>query len=827
MSIKAKIKKQTGKIKHAWEYAEKTVKKLKDPYWMARCNYITYYETLPIEEHTILLESQSATKLNGNIFYLIKYLASSEQYSGYKIYVSSWGRYRKSFDTLLQRYGIENVHIVTYSSDEYVRLLASAKYLVNDVTFPFYYIKKEGQVYLNTWHGTPLKTLGKSVKNEITIGNVQKNFLAADYLLYPNEFMKNVMIRDNMLENISRNSSILAGYPRNEVFFDDERRSQVREEMDLQEMRVYAYLPTWRGTSGNIGNSRNDAYLLYFLYEMDRRLNDDEVLYLNLHPLAMHAKNVVSIKGMRHIRFFPSSYETYDFLNIADVLITDYSSVFFDFACTRKKIVLFPYDKEEYLADRGMYFSMDEFPFPQVFDIPTLVEELRSEKRYEDEEFLRRFTPYDGIDASQKLCDFILLGEENGLTAEKIPDNGKENVLLYAGDLGQNGVTASLRSLLNHVDTGKRNYIISFCHGSAKKNAAQLFTFHPDVSFLAIAEYADLTILDRTARKLFRMRRMKAESYMEKLGKRFDQEWLRAYGNARIDMAIQFSGYGDEIILLYSRFLNNGIFVHSDMLSEIKTRGNQRYDVLRYAYQHYRQVAVVSEDIVPPTVEISGKEENVSVVHNLIDYQRILEKGEEEIALDPQTKCSVSREYFDEVIHSSAPKFINIGRFSPEKGHDRLVDAFARFLSEHPDAYLIIMGGNTRNGGYGKLLAKVRDMGLEERVILLLKVSNPYPILKACDYFIMSSFYEGLPMTLFEADIFRKPIASTDVKGPRGLFSQYGGRLVEDSEDGVYQGLEMLYGQEVPLLNINYEEYNRQCVEEFERILGEAGSISK
>ena len=51
------------------------------------------------------------------------------------------------------------------------------------------------------------------------------------------------------------------------------------------------------------------------------------------------------------------------------------------------------------------------------------------------------------------------------------------------------------------------------------------------------------------------------------------------------------------------------------MLGEIKTKGNQRYDVLRYAYQHYRQVAVVSEDIVPPTVEISGKEENVSVVY--------------------------------------------------------------------------------------------------------------------------------------------------------------------------------------------------------------------
>ena len=96
--------------------------------------------------------------------------------------------------------------------------------------------------------------------------------------------------------------------------------------------------------------------------------------------MAMHAKDNVALKSFKHIKRFPSNYETYDFLNICDVLVTDYSSVFFDFACTRKKIVLFPYDKEEYLQDRGMYFSMDELPFPQVVDIVSLLEELRSEK---------------------------------------------------------------------------------------------------------------------------------------------------------------------------------------------------------------------------------------------------------------------------------------------------------------------------------------------------------------------------------------------------------------------------------------------------------------
>ena len=90
-----------------------------------------------------------------------------------------------------------------------MRLLASAKYLINDATFPNYWIKKEGQVYINTWHGTPLKAMGRKVHNDVFFGNVQKNLVNADYLLYPNIFTKDVMIRDYMLENISSNSYIL------------------------------------------------------------------------------------------------------------------------------------------------------------------------------------------------------------------------------------------------------------------------------------------------------------------------------------------------------------------------------------------------------------------------------------------------------------------------------------------------------------------------------------------------------------------------------------------------------------------------------------------
>lgn len=805
-------------MKKLFDYLKKVKKKLKDPYWRAKCNYIKYYEKLPIDEKTILFESQSATKIDGNIYAMLKYITNEERYKDYKIYISSWGRYMKVIRPIIKNEMINRATLVLYHSDKYVKLLASAKYMINDATFPNYYIKKKGQVYINTWHGTPLKNMGKNNVND-GFGNVQKNFVCADYLLYPNNFTKEVMIRDYMLENISSGYIVLGGYPRNEVFFNNNARNQLREKLNLSNKKIYAYMPTWRGTVNNIGNFKNDTYLMFYLYELDKLLHDDEVLYLNIHPLAKHAKNDYELKTLKHIKKFPTNYETYDFLNIADVLVTDYSSVFFDFACTRKKIILFPYDKEEYLADRGTYFSMDELPFPQVYDIPSLIAELRSEKKYDDEEFLKKFCPYDNIDAAKKICDYIILGENNGLSVEKMPDNGKENVLLYAGNLDKNGITTSLRSLTNYIDLNKRNYYISFCQGKAKKNAANLSLFNENVNYFAVSEYFNLTIKDRVIRKLFYKKMISAKRYMKLQGKRVEQNFYRAYGSARFDAAIQFCGYENDMLLLYSQFKGKkAVWVHNDMVMEINTRHNQRRDVLKYVYNKYDNVVTVSEDIIPPTVKISGRTDNIITVRNFIDYKNILIRSGEQIELDKTAKCSVSRERFDEIINSDCKKFINVGRYSPEKGHDRLVNAFYKLWQENKEIYLIIMGGNSKNNGYKKLLEKVKSMGLQDNVILLLSVSNPYPIIKACDYFILSSFYEGLPMVLGEADILGKPIVSTDIVGPRLFMQRYGGMLVENSEEGVYNGLKMLYNDEVKPLNIDYDAYNSECELDFEQV---------
>lgn len=792
-------------------------KLMKDKFWRAKQNYVKYYEELPIDEKAILLESEHGKKVNGNIFYLVRYLATSEEYKDYKIYVSSMGRYIKIFQAFFEEHGIKNVSIVMLASEEYFRLLASAKYLINDTSFGPYFIKKEGQIYLNTWHGTPLKTLGKSdISEYLWLGNIQKNFICSDYLLYPNEYMRDIMLRDYMLENVSSGKIVLSGYPRNEIFYDTESCERVRAEQELHNKRVYVYMPTYRGGVGKGKTSKSTAYLTYYLYELEKNLKEDEILYVNLHPLA---KDGINFNEFKKIKTFPKGYEVYEFLNAADVLITDYSSVFFDFAVTGKKIVLFTYDEEEYLATRGMYMDIAELPFPHVYDVNELLLELRCEKSYCDTEFLNTFCAYECPDASKKLCDAVILGKTEEVKLEPIPDNKKETVLIYTGNLSGNGITVSLKSLLETIDLEKRNYILTFKAEAISKYRKVLKEFPEKINYIASNGDFNVTIKDRIIRRLFKKKHISASRYMKKCGHRVALAFKQHYGSARIDSVIQFNGYESETILEFSTFPGKKtIFVHNNMIEEIRAKGNQRKDVLKYAYNHYDNIAAVTEDMIKSIRTISGRDDNIKVVKNTINYKKIIEKSSLDFEETPYSKCSVSKEAFLSAVNSNAKKFINIGRFDPQKAQDRLIRAFAKIHSQDENSYLFIVGGYSLVGTYEKLSKLIEELKLENKIILIVNMPNPYNLLARCDYFILSSLHEGFGLVLAEADILGKPVISTDIDGPRTFMQKHGGTLVENSEDGILDGMRLLAEGKIKPMNVDYEKYNDEVRAQFDSL---------
>ena len=795
----------------------KMIRKLKNHY-IAKCNYIKYVKKLPIDDHRIVLESQQGKEFGGNIYYIAKELLLNKDYASFQVDICVQKEKIDSARAFYEAKGLSGIHFIETNTKKYYQAMASAKYLISDNTFLPYFIKKEGQIYLNTWHGTPLKSLGKSIQNDMhNIGNTQKNFVYSDYLLYPNSYTRDHMIEDYMLEDLCHNTYLMDGYPRNTAFFDEETKKEIIEKYSLKGMQVIAYMPTWRGTLSNKSNPIIEANLQYILGEFEENAKEDQIVYVNLHPIESAS---VDFSAYTKVKLFPKEYETYEFLNVADVLITDYSSVFFDFLNTRKKIILYTYDRADYLSSRGIYRSLDAFPFPIVDSMAEVIREINLPKQYEDEALLKEFCPYDDAQATHRICQRVLFQRDMGMEEGRIADNQKKNVFIYAGRLANNGITASLKNLLNNVDKEKNNYYLLFSTKDVRNNLDTVKELTQSIRYYCYKGAANLTISQKVWQLMYKMRLIQTDRFMKRMRGPYQYELQRIFASARVDTIIQFSGYGYHTINLFSTFPGNKvIYVHANMLEEIRIRKNQREDALRYAYSAYDKVAVVTDDIIEPTTEISRRSDNIFVCHNVIDHQGIEAKGKLPLQLTDKTTVYPGISQLDSVLSNGRKKFINVGRFSPEKGQMRLLDAFSRVCRTCGDVDLIIIGGSSYKDHYNKIVEHVEKLHLQDHVILVKNLPNPFPLVKKCDYSVLSSFAEGFGLVIAEADVLGLPVVSVDISGPRNFIKKYGGTLVPNSEEGLYEGMMECIRGNVPCMHVDYAQYNKEAVKEFEALL--------
>lgn len=363
------------------------------------------YLKKPIEKNTVLLTSYFGSSFSDSIYYLFLDLIKRKDI---KIYIGTNSMKR---ETVFLKYNKLPLTLVSINSDDYLKVLSTAEYLICNSRFPSLFSKREGQIYLNTWHGTPLKTLGKDMNTGLKdIGNNQTNFLMCDYLLYPNRYTKDAIMSSFFLDDLYSGQVILGGYPRNAVFFDTQDAKALRSKLRLDDKRVFIYMPTWRGSTVGSAEVRDYADELNEMLEyLDDLLEDDIIVYVKLHQVVMRK---IKLQRFKHFRLPHPLYENYRFVNIVDGLITDYSSVFFDFANTKKDIILFTYDYDRYMEERGTYFDMETLPFLRINDREKLAEYLNSWNGFtpnaEYMEFCEKYCKYDNKNAPFHVNNAIL-----------------------------------------------------------------------------------------------------------------------------------------------------------------------------------------------------------------------------------------------------------------------------------------------------------------------------------------------------------------------------------------------------------------------------------
>lgn len=310
-------------------------------------------------------------------------------------------------------------HVVE-GSIEYYRVMARARYFVNNVNFPNFVVKRPGQVHLETQHGTPLKTMGVKLR-EFPVAAKRMNFTKLleradrwDYNLSANRFSTEIWKRDfpcdyEMLEY---------GYPRNDVLQapDPEEVARLRKELGIPDGRTAVlYAPTFR-------DYQTSFDLQLDLERLCAELSDDHVVLLRAHYFYDdEAQNDTIRRVARSGKLIDVSHhpETAEVLLASDMLVTDYSSVMFDYANLGRPIIIYANDWDIYKVVRGVNFDlMAEPPGAVATTEDELLELLRS-KAYKTAEadlllhrFRARFCMFDDGRAAERTVRRVFLGEQ-------------------------------------------------------------------------------------------------------------------------------------------------------------------------------------------------------------------------------------------------------------------------------------------------------------------------------------------------------------------------------------------------------------------------------
>ena len=365
-----------------------------------------------VKPKTIVFESFGGKNYSDSPKYIYEYM--QKYYPNY--------RYIWSFKNPDKNVVPGSAEKVKRNSAEYYQAYSEASHWVSNARTPLYLNKKENQTYIQTWHGTPLKRLANDMKvvrmPGTTTPKYKRNFNREtsrwDYLISPNRYSTEIfrsafwMDEERILE---------IGYPRNDVLVnranDQEYLDEIRTHLNLpSDKKVIMYAPTWRDDEF----VSKGKYLFELKIDLDnlyKELGDDYVILLRMHYLI---SNALDLSGYENFAIDVSNYnDVSELFLISDCLITDYSSVMFDYGILKRPQFFFAYDIDKYDKGlRGFYMNyMEDLPGPIYTEPYGLAKELKNldkvQQQYQEkiDAFYDRFCSVDNGKASQYIGDLI------------------------------------------------------------------------------------------------------------------------------------------------------------------------------------------------------------------------------------------------------------------------------------------------------------------------------------------------------------------------------------------------------------------------------------
>lgn len=362
---------------------------------------------MPRKQKLVMFESFHAKQYSDNPRAIYEYM--NKFHKDYKLLWSIDPSAEEMFRELQVPY------VVRYTW-EWFKTFPRAKYWVNNVRLPGWMSKPKNTIYVQTWHGTPLKKLGVDIE-EVHMPGTQtdtykKNFIAEtrkwDYLVSPNPYATEILTRAFDF----RGKVIESGYPRNDVLAipSESHICSVKEKLGIpKEKKVMLYAPTWRDDEFY----QRGKYKFKFQFDMEawqQEFGDEWVLLSRMHYLVVENFDFSAYEGMVYdVSSYPDIRDLY---LISDLMITDYSSVFFDYAILDRPVIFFMYDLEKYRDTlRGFYIDIEhEAPGPIAQTEEELFQAIRqlTQSPPTSNAFKEKFSSLEDGQATQRVVQAFL-----------------------------------------------------------------------------------------------------------------------------------------------------------------------------------------------------------------------------------------------------------------------------------------------------------------------------------------------------------------------------------------------------------------------------------
>lgn len=381
---------------------------------ISTCIRFVYRHTcrlIPVKSDAVLFLSFHGRGCTDNPKAIYEYMCKQK---GFASYTFIWA--------LRKKQAIPHGKCVRYNGPLYFYYLARCKYWVINCKLPDHIIKKDNQVYLQTWHGTPLKKLAHDIdvsehttfyRTKMSAQQMKSTYdhdvRRYDYMISPNPFCSRVFPG---AFHIDPSRLLETGYPRNDFLSQcsASRIQALKRKYGLSEdKKVILYAPTWRD---NCYNSKGYTFTLQADFNRwKEELGQEYIVLFKPHYLIVNTFDPEALKGF----LYPveAAGDINELYVMSDLLITDYSSVFFDYTILNRPVLFYMYDKDTYARDlRGFYFDLEEvLPGPIIESEDALLEAIVN-RRFETDKlpaFHEQFHVWEDGQASKRVVDTVFL----------------------------------------------------------------------------------------------------------------------------------------------------------------------------------------------------------------------------------------------------------------------------------------------------------------------------------------------------------------------------------------------------------------------------------